>query len=45
MIIYVMNSWTNSDSKIIKIIRGHFSEILASKQRKSQKELIEGLRK
>lgn len=44
-IIYMMNFWTNGDSKIIKIMRGHFSEILASKPRKSQKELIEGLRK
>lgn len=44
MIIYIVNSCTKSDGKIIKIMRGQFSEILSSKHRKSQ-ELIEGLRK
>jgi len=29
-IICTINSWTKSGSKIIKIMRGHFSEILAS---------------
>lgn len=44
-IVHIMNFQTNSDSKIIKIIRGHFSEILDSKHSWSQEELIEGLRK
>lgn len=33
MIIYIMNSWANRDSKSIKLSRGHFNEILASKQK------------
>lgn len=41
MIIYIMNSWTNSGSKIIKIMRGHFSEILASKQSQAVAQRIE----
>lgn len=40
-----MNSLTKSNSTIIKILRGYFSEIMASKHGKSQKELIEGPRK
>lgn len=33
VIIYIMNSWTNSNGKVIKPIQGHFSEILASEYR------------
>lgn len=43
MIVHIMNFQTNSGSEIIKIIRGHFSEILDSKHSWSQEELIEGL--